>query len=62
MKFTINNMVSRPFSATTLPPTEMQARNNRENIIKISREKYGTRREAIEDKENLLELSAINKL
>ena len=52
LKMAIDNMVSRPFSAITLPPTAMENKNNRENIIKTSREKYGIRREIIEDKIN----------
>ncbi len=50
LKLAIDSMVSRPFSAITLPPTEMQTRNNGSNVIKTSREKYGIRREVIEDK------------
>ena len=50
LKLAIDNMVSRPFSAETLPPIASTTNNNRENIIKTSREKYGTRKAVIEDK------------
>jgi len=50
LKLAIDNMVSRPFSAETLPPIASATNSNRENIIKTSREKYGTRKAVIEDK------------
>ena len=50
LKLAIDSMVSRPFSAETLPPIASATNNNRENIIKTSREKYGTRKTVIEDK------------
>ncbi len=50
LKLAIDNMVSRPFSAETLPPIAIAMGNNYERIIKTSRERYGTKREIIEDK------------
>ena len=40
MKLSIDNMTSAPFPATTLP-LPAQQNNNREMIIKLSKEKYG---------------------
>lgn len=52
LKMAIDGLTSRPFSAITLPPLSEQASNNKENIIKSSREKYGMKKEVIEDKIN----------
>lgn len=51
LKMAIDGLTCRPFSARTLPPAEPGRReNNRENIIKTSRERYSTKREVIENK------------
>jgi len=50
LKLMIDGMASRPFSATTLPPLSRPQESYRENIIKISRERYATGRERIEEK------------
>ncbi len=53
IKLLVNGLTSKPFSAKTLPPTQAEkSENNKENIIKVSREKYGTRRDVVEDKIN----------
>jgi len=53
LKLLIDGLPSRPFSAQTLPPaTPNKNEGNKENIIKSSRQKYGTRRELIEDRIN----------
>ncbi len=48
LKLMIDGVASRAFSADTLPPCPKPDKNNKEEIIKISREKYGTKRETIE--------------
>ena len=51
LKLAVDGLTARPFSARTLPPEiMMKNENNGKNIIKSSREKYGMRREIIEDK------------
>jgi len=51
LKLAVDGLTSRPFSARTLPPaTPSVNEQNRETIIKVSREKYAMRREVIEDK------------
>jgi hypothetical protein len=53
LKLLIDGLASRPFSARTLPPvTKTDNESSRDTILKISRERYGTRREVIEDKIN----------
>ncbi len=53
LKMNIDGLTTRPFSARTLAP-EIPFKNeqNKENIIKNSRERYGTKRKVIEDKIN----------
>jgi len=51
LKLAVDGLTSRPFSARTFPPTAIHPNEkNRENIIKTSRQKYGMKREIIEDK------------
>ena len=51
LKLAIDGMTSRPFSARTLPPLEIFGhKSNKDNIIKTSRQRYGTRREVVEKK------------
>jgi len=49
LKLMIDGIASTPFSATTLPPLPKE-QTNIEKIIKVSRERYATQREVIEDK------------
>jgi len=49
MRLMIDGIASQPFSASTLPPLEGLT-ENRESIIKVSRERYATAREIVEDK------------
>jgi len=50
LKLMIDGVAGRPFSAETLPPTEKPEKSNRDKIISVSREKYGSQREIVEDK------------
>ncbi len=50
LKLMIDGVASRPFSAGTLPPFDKPAESHREKIIKISRERYATGRQEIEEK------------
>ncbi len=50
LKLMIDGLAGRPFSAQTLPPTEKPSESNKEKIIKVSRERYGTLRKVVEDK------------
>ncbi len=50
LKLMIDGVASRPFSATTLTPFDKQDESYREKIIKISRERYASNRQEIEDK------------
>jgi len=50
LKLMIDGLAGRPFSATTLPPFPAEKDSNKEKIIKVSREKYGTPRKIIEEK------------
>lgn len=49
MKLMIDGVSSQPFSATTLPPWGGEV-NNRDKIVKVSRERYATPREVVEEK------------
>jgi CxxC-x17-CxxC domain-containing protein len=49
MKLMIDGVSSQPFSATTLPPWGGEV-NNRDKIVKVSRERYATPREVLEEK------------
>ncbi len=50
LKLMVDGVAGRPFSAQTLPPFEKPEKSHKEKIIKVSREKYGTRRKIIEEK------------
>ncbi len=50
VKLMIDGLTSNPFSAETLLPPEVEEEAPRDKIIKVSRERYGTPREVIEDK------------
>jgi CxxC-x17-CxxC domain-containing protein len=50
LRLMINGLAGRPFSAETLPPIPIPEKSNREKIIKVSRERYGTQRKIIEEK------------
>jgi CxxC-x17-CxxC domain-containing protein len=50
LKLMIDGVASRPFSAATLAPFPKPAETYREKIIKISRERYATDRQEIEQK------------
>mgnify|MGYP001576207939 FL=1 len=49
MKLMIDGVSSQPFSATTLPPWGGEV-NNRDKIVKVSRERYATPRAVVEEK------------
>jgi len=49
LKLMIDGLAGRPFSARTLPPFPKPEASNKEKIIKVSREKYGTPREKVEE-------------
>jgi len=51
LKLMIDGVASEPFSATGLPPLpELSKTGNREKIINVSRERYATPRDVVEDK------------
>jgi CxxC-x17-CxxC domain-containing protein len=50
LKLMINGIAGSPFSAETLPPFPKLEKSNREKIIKVSRERYGTPRKIVEEK------------
>lgn len=50
LKLMIDGVASHPFSAQTLPPMEPLAVSNREKIIKSSRDRYGIKKEIVEEK------------
>ena len=50
IKLMVNGVAGRPFSASTLPPFSKPERSSKEVIIRVSRERYGTRKEIVEDK------------
>jgi len=49
MKLMIDGVASEPFSAVTIPPLQILT-NNREKIIKVSRERYSTPKSVVEEK------------
>ncbi len=49
LKLMIDGIASRPFSATTLPPIALSTQST-ERVVKVSRERYATSREDIEEK------------
>jgi len=46
----IDGVAGHPFSAETLPPPVKLEESNREKIIRASRERYGVKREIVEEK------------
>ncbi len=50
LKLMVNGIAERPFSAETLIPLSKPAISNREKIINVSRERYGTPRNIVEEK------------
>lgn len=51
MRLMIDGMPSRPFSLATLPPPDMDhEEGRREKIVRLSRERYCTPRDVVEDK------------
>jgi len=50
LKLMINGVASRAFSAHTFPPPPIPAKNYKEKIIKVSRERYSVARSIVEDK------------
>ena len=50
LKLMIDGIAGRPFSAITLPPFKKPEVSHKKKIIQVSRERYGTSREVIEDK------------
>jgi len=50
LKLMINGIAGRPFSAETLSPFPKPEKSNKEKIIKVSRERYGTPGKIIEEK------------
>ncbi|PIV50466.1 hypothetical protein CO115_02755 [Candidatus Falkowbacteria bacterium CG_4_9_14_3_um_filter_36_9] len=51
LKLMIDGIASDPFSARGLPPlTEKEKTGNKEKVINVSRERYASRRELVEDK------------
>lgn len=51
LKLMIDGVASRAFSATTLPPfPDSEKTNNKEKIIKVSRERHATDRKTVEEK------------
>ncbi len=50
LKLMIDGVAGRPFSAETLPPIKAEETSNREKIINASRERYGVRKEIVEEK------------
>ncbi len=51
IKLMIDGISSQPFSATGLPPkAKEEETNNEDKVIKVSRERYASNREVVEDK------------
>lgn len=50
LKLMIDGMASHPFSAITLSPPEPLEQSNRDKIIGASRERYGVKKELVEEK------------
>ena len=50
LKLMINGIASRPFSALTLPPIPMPEKSYVDEIVKFSRDTYGTPKEEVEKK------------
>lgn len=50
IKLMIDGMASAPFSAQTLPPLKKPSVSHRQKIINVSRERYGVKKEIVEEK------------
>jgi len=50
LKLMIDGVAGDAFSATTLPPNPVTEKSNAEKIIKVSRERYASKREVVEEK------------
>lgn len=50
LKLMIDGVAGRAFSAQTLPPVDPLPKPNREKIIKVSRERYASKKQEVEDK------------
>jgi CxxC-x17-CxxC domain-containing protein len=51
IKLMIDGIAGNAFSATTLPPIDLsKTQENEEKVIRITRERYGTKREIVEEK------------
>lgn len=50
LKLMIDGVAGDAFSATSLPPMEAVEKSNMEKIIKVSRERYASKREVVENK------------
>ena len=50
LKLMIDGLASRPFSAETLPPSSILEESSRDKIVKVSRERYGTPKDKVEEK------------
>jgi len=50
LKLMIDGVAGHPFSAETLPPPKVLEESNKEKIIRASRERYGVKREVVEEK------------
>lgn len=50
LKLMIDGVAGDAFSATTLPPNPVSEKSNAEKIIKVSRERYASKRDVVEDK------------
>jgi len=50
LRLMIDGVAGAPFSAETTPPIPKPEKSNKENIIKVSRERYSTPRSIIEEK------------
>ncbi|MBZ9578378.1 type IV secretion system DNA-binding domain-containing protein [Patescibacteria group bacterium] len=50
LKLMIDGIAGRPFSAETLSPFPKPKKTKKKEILKVSRERYGTKRKIVEDK------------
>src|SRR3989338_8158246 len=65
LRLMIDGVASKPFSATTLPPTKIESKGAREKVVQVSRERYANRKSEVEEKimrwsglEEMMETSA----
>ncbi len=53
LKLMIDGIAANPFSAVTLPPIDVSdTQKNMEKVIRVSRERFGTKKKIVEDKIN----------